>query len=210
MGVRIVVGLGNPGAAYVATRHNFGFRVVEELAKNLAAPLLARRWEAEVCEVTIDCRRNAFEGCRQRVWLVKPMTYMNRSGETLRRMRETLGEDFSVADTLVIADDINLPLGRMRFRGGGSDGGHKGLASVIAALATEDVPRLRLGVGAPPAGDEESLTRWVLEDFTAAEEEIAAEVTAVAAGAVREWLESDLAQCQNRYNGWRSERAQAV
>ncbi|MCX7934255.1 MAG: aminoacyl-tRNA hydrolase [Planctomycetota bacterium] len=208
MGARIVVGLGNPGANYAAARHNFGFRVVEALAKALAAPPFSRRWEAEVCEVEIDCSSAA--GGRRRAWLVKPMTYMNRSGETLRRMREALGEDFAVADLLVIADDINLPLGRMRFRAGGSDGGHRGLASIIAALATEDVPRLRLGVGAPAVRDDESVARWVLDKFTAAEEEIVAEVTAVAAGAVREWLVGDLAQCQNRYNGWRSERAQAV
>ena len=141
---------------------------------------------------------------------MKPMTYMNRAGDTLQRIRQEAGEDFSVRDLLVIADDVNLPLGRMRFRRGGSAGGHNGLASIIAALATEEVPRLRLGIGAPATRGDDALTRWVLSEFTAAEEKVVAEVTEVAAGAVREWLASDLVYCQNRYNGWRSERAQAV
>jgi PTH1 family peptidyl-tRNA hydrolase len=171
---RLVVGLGNPGPEYDGTRHNIGFAVTEKLAEALAC-----RWSRRG-----RGRREARGQLGEHTYvLLQPQTYMNNSGTAVRAAVEDLGGEIAL---LVICDDFHLPLGRMRCRDQGSDGGQKGLASVIAALPERAVPRLRLGIGEPPEGvDGED---YVLRPFKRGEQ---AEVRAMverAAELLRSWL----------------------
>jgi peptidyl-tRNA hydrolase, PTH1 family len=187
--MRVICGLGNPGERYRLTRHNVGFRVVD---------LLADRWgltgEGRIRDgaAQLDARRPEPEG---RVLLVKPMKYMNNSGSALRAaIRQTDVEPS--ADLLVVADDIDLPLGRLRLRRSGSAGGHNGLRSIIDSLGTEDVPRLRIGVGR--AG---TAARHVLATFRPDELELSDEMVRVGADAVERWLRDGIDEAMNAYNG---------
>ena len=156
--MQIALGLGNPGVRYASTRHNIGFMVVDHLAARCGVD-----WQHQA-DVQGQVVRVVLGG--QEVLLAKPQTYMNRSGRTaaaLCAQWEVLPED-----VLVIFDDFLLDFGRLRFRRGGSDGGHNGLASVLEALNTEAVPRLRLGIGIPPAGA--GVIDYVLEPFSPADE----------------------------------------
>jgi PTH1 family peptidyl-tRNA hydrolase len=140
---RILVGLGNPGSRYALTPHNIGFIVVDALAEGEQA-----RWRSPNSAVAVArCEIGGSD-----VLLVKPLTYMNRSGGGLLALRQM--EDFDPAELLVIVDDIALDWGRLRLRRGGSDGGHNGLKSVAESLKTQAFPRLRIGVGPVPAGED--------------------------------------------------------
>ena len=130
--LRLVAGLGNPGARFVGTRHNIGFRVVGELASRRST-----RFEREEC--------NSLVGAADGLLVVKPLTFMNRSGYALRCLLER--HDIRPTDVLVIYDEVHLPLGRLRLRRGGEPAGHRGMESIVRNLQTTDVPRLRLGVG---------------------------------------------------------------
>jgi PTH1 family peptidyl-tRNA hydrolase len=174
MPVRLVVGLGNPGPEYEDTRHNLGFVVTERLAQALEC-----RW------VQRGRTRREARGERGSAFvLLQPQTYMNNSGVAVRAALDDLGDESTL---LVVCDDFHLPLGRLRCREQGSDGGQKGLASVIAALPGRPVPRLRLGIGEPPEGVPGE--DYVLRKFKRGEQ---AEVQAMvqrAAEIVRAWLE---------------------
>ena len=136
--LRLVVGLGNPGERYRTTRHNLGFQVLDDLARTSDLSWREEnRWRASVT------RRGA-------LWLLKPLTFMNLSGESVAPFARFHRID--PAEILVVLDDLALPVGRMRLRPQGSDGGHNGLASILQHLGTRAVPRLRLGIGGPPAG----------------------------------------------------------
>ncbi len=223
--MRIIVGLGNPGTTYAATRHNAGFRVLDRLAADRAAPLPAR-WQSQVAELALP------DG---RALLVKPQTYMNRSGDAVGELWDAMEEDVPLAHLLIVTDDIHLPLGRLRFRGRGSCGGHNGLASIEQALGTDAYPRLRIGIGSAeakaqetaPSGDvpegklPDGVPSDAAEDRSAApdpvdhvlgrfhedEEPVIERAMAEAAVAVTDWIRHGLAFCQNRYNGWRVEDA---
>ena len=153
----IVVGLGNPGPTYARNRHNIGFRVAAAYREHAGFERFVREGEGELS-------RGRRRG--QPVVLVRPLTYMNLSGDLvgplLRRERAT------PADLLVVADDLYLPLGRLRLRQRGGAGGHNGLGSIIDALGSEGFGRLRIGIGSPGAA--QAHKDWVLEDFTAEEE----------------------------------------
>jgi PTH1 family peptidyl-tRNA hydrolase len=154
--VRVIVGLGNPGGEYKVSRHNAGFLVVAGLARAHRIRLAAGRG---------DFMSGTGRVAGREALLVLPLTYMNESGRAV-------GEAMAVADAppvdlLVVCDDVNLPLGRLRLRLGGSDGGHRGLRSVIGALGTDAFPRLRLGVGAPPTGSDTA--DYVLDSFSESE-----------------------------------------
>ena len=138
----VCVGLGNPGSRYAETRHNLGFMVLDALAEDLKV-----RWRAEeesyfAAEETIG---DAL------LWMIKPTTYVNRAGIAVREVMDRLS--VSLECILVVVDDANLPLGKMRLRMKGSDGGHNGLASIIDQVGSEGFPRLRLGIGMPAEGD---------------------------------------------------------
>jgi PTH1 family peptidyl-tRNA hydrolase len=151
-----VVGLGNPGSEYAGTRHNLGFLVVDELLRR--AGVRARRGAG-------DYRAALAPVAGRTVLLVKPSTYVNRSGRVVRQL--AAGRSIAAAELLVVLDDVYLPFGRLRLRPGGSAGGHNGMRSILEALGTEAVPRLRVGVGGPESGT--ALPDWVLGPFTDAE-----------------------------------------
>jgi len=179
-----VVGLGNPGPEYEGTRHNIGFDVADLLARECGAEFRKeRRWSAWVARAGD-------------LLLVKPTTYMNLSGEAVSAVARF--HRIAPAETLVVLDDIALPLGRLRLRPDGSAGGHNGLRSVLAHLGTQAVPRLRVGIGA--ATGPAPLTDHVLGRFTAAERplaEAAAKRATEAVGCIRE---RGLAAAMNLFN----------
>ncbi len=185
----MICGLGNPGDRYRWTRHNVGSRVVDLLADRLA---LTGEGRVRDGAAVLEARRPEPIG---RVLLVKPMRYMNRSGAPLRAaLRQT---DADVAeDLLVVADDIDLPLGRVRLRRSGSAGGHNGLRDIIAALGTEEFARLRIGVGR--AGEAAS---HVLATFRPDERDLATEMVAVGADAAERWLAEGIDAAMNAFNG---------
>jgi PTH1 family peptidyl-tRNA hydrolase len=181
-----IVGLGNPGPRYDGTRHNLGFRVIDVLHARRGAD----EWR-ELC-AALWARSETMD-------LVKPQTYMNRSGHAVRCLVERLG--YRPERVLVVYDDIALPLGTLRLRPGGGPGGHRGLASILAGLRTEAVPRLRLGIspiGETPAGD---LAEFVLHPFEAAERSQVERQVERAADACEAWLERGLAAAMNAFNG---------
>jgi PTH1 family peptidyl-tRNA hydrolase len=196
-GARVIVGLGNPGEEYRDTRHNLGFRVVETLARRLGVPMTEVECNSRVGRAGSGGGEGDEGGG---VVLVMPQTYMNRSGYALRCLAERHG--YEAADTLVVYDEVALPLGRLRMRPGGSPAGHRGLESVVENLRTAEVPRLRLGCagedGAPP-GDE--LVDYVLSPFGADETETAEEMIERAADACEAWIADGIEAAMNRYNG---------
>jgi len=187
--VKIVVGLGNPGKQYQDTRHNVGFAVVEALAKQLPGNL-RRSWR-------LQARIGKTERHGQPVWLVEPLTYMNNSG---RAVAAVLRAARAGADNLVVVlDDADLPVGRLRIRRSGGSGGHKGLASIISFLGTEAFTRVRIGIGHSAAG---GLIEHVLQPFSASERERMAVVIDQAAQAVLCIIDSGVEEAMNLFNGW--------
>jgi PTH1 family peptidyl-tRNA hydrolase len=186
--LKIVVGLGNPGREYEATRHNAGVRAL------LGA--------AELLDVALAPGPGPFWSGRARVAgeaavLARPTTYMNESGRAVAALAEQ--HDEAPESFLVLVDDVHLPLGRIRLRTSGGDGGHNGLASIIAHLGTEGFARLRIGVGPPPEPAE--LKRFVLEPFEPeAEAEASAQEERAARAAVT-WLREGAEAAMQAYNG---------
>lgn len=189
--MKVVVGLGNPGSQYSGTRHNVGFDVIDELARRwqLAKPQL--KFQAEL-------RDRNFGG--HKVLLVTPQTFMNRSGESVQQIvrfyqmpTETLSDSM-----VVICDDMNLPLGRLRWRASGSSGGQKGLADILLRLGSDQVPRLRLGVGRPPGQMDPA--KWVLAKFRSEEQTESELMTKLAADSVELWVKEGIASTMNRFN----------
>ncbi|HEU0051945.1 MAG TPA: aminoacyl-tRNA hydrolase [Longimicrobium sp.] len=156
-GAKVIVGLGNPGREYENTRHNVGWWLADALAEAWGLG----RWRADKQAATVTGRVEPFQ-----VRLIKPLTYMNRSGSVLLPLKRMNALDLT-KDLLVIVDDVALEPGRVRFRPGGSAGGHNGLKSVEQALGTRDYPRLRVGVGAKPPGAD--LADWVLSPMPKAD-----------------------------------------
>lgn len=187
--MKAICGLGNPGERYRHTRHNVGFRVVDLLADLWGLTGAGRvRDGAAVLEV----RREDPIG---QVLLVKPMRYMNHSGPPLRSALRQTDVDAS-SDLLVVADDIDLPLGRIRLRRSGSAGGHNGLRDIISAFGTNEFSRLRVGVGR--SGD---AVGHVLATFGPDERELATEMVRVAADAAERWLADGIEAAMNEFNG---------
>ena len=187
--MKLIVGLGNPGTTYAKTRHNIGFELVDALAKAHGIALTNRRDKAVTGRGTI---------AGQAVMLVKPQTYMNLSGDAVSAIAAK--ENIERGAILVICDDINLPPGRMRLRSSGSAGGQNGLKDLIAKLEGEDFPRLRIGVGAPPASGSEQVS-WVLSKFGPADRKLMDEVLIAAMGAAELWLSEGALAAANRFNG---------
>lgn len=186
--MKLVVGLGNPGPKYAGTRHNIGFDVLDYLA---AAPGVGRwrsRFEGLVTE--------AVEGTEQ-VLLMKPETFMNLSGRAVRAAVDFY--KLAPADLLVVCDDIALPLGKLRARARGSDGGQKGLRNIREQLGTDEYPRLRIGVGSP--GEHWDAADYVLSRFKPGERAAVDEAVAQAAQAVLLWVRQGIDGCMNRVNG---------
>ena len=186
--MKLVVGLGNPGRRYEETRHNVGFIVVGELAKKYFASGLKTRFQGETAEIVVD---------GEKILLLTPTTYMNLSGASVLAARDFY--KIPQEDLLVVCDDLNLPLAKLRMRATGSAGGQKGLEDIIRRLGTDVFARLRIGIGAPPDG--RSWPDFVLSKFT--KEEIPAMEQAVARTieAIEGWAREGVQSCMNRYNG---------
>jgi PTH1 family peptidyl-tRNA hydrolase len=188
---KVLVGLGNPGKEYENTRHNFGFMVIDELARRLGLS-----FEQEVCRSLVASSNRAID-------LVKPLTYMNRSGYALRCLVERWSYD--VSNILVIYDEIALPLGKLRLRTKGSPGGHRGMESVIENLRTAEVARLRVGVAPVDQPDLDQpdfdLAEFVLSDFGDNEMDTVKKEIDRAADACISWLDNGATQTMNQFNG---------
>lgn len=185
--MKLVVGLGNPGRKYQSTRHNVGYAVVAELAREFAIGRPKSKFRGEVVEADLH---------GQKALLLSPVTYMNRSGASVQAARDFY--KLSDEDLLVVCDDLNLPLAKLRLRPKGSSGGQKGLADVIRSLGTDEFPRLRIGIGPPPEGW--TATGYVLTRF--AKEELPEIEKAVrrAADAVVVWARQGIEPCMNQFN----------
>lgn len=185
--MKIIVGLGNPGPKYKGTRHNIGFRVVDQVAERLGAAFSREKYHGIVAEA---------KRAGQAVLLVKPLTYMNNSGLCVARAVQY--KNVELKDLLVVVDDVNLALGKLRMRLGGSAGGHNGLKSIIAHLGTDEFPRLRAGVGF--GRGEGDLAEYVLDSFIPDERAEAEALVSRAADAVLCCLESSLEEAMNKFN----------
>lgn len=185
--MKLVVGLGNPGRKYERTRHNVGFDVVAELARCHATAAPKARFQGDLQEAQIE---------GQAALLLMPQTFMNNSGASVQPVRDfyKLTND----DVLVVCDDFNLPLGKLRVRKKGSSGGQKGLDNILLRLGTDEVPRLRIGIGPPKPGWD--VADFVLSRFDEGDIPAVKEAIVRAAEAVRTWIRQGIDSCMNVYN----------
>jgi len=184
--MKIVLGIGNPGVDYAATRHNVGFMVVDALAQRWGVTGFRRRFDALTGEARVR---------GERVALLKPETFVNESGRALRRAADWYGAE--PGDVLTVVDDFNLALGTLRVRRGGSSGGHRGLESVVQHMGVSAVPRLRFGIGSEQRRHDKD---FVLSSFDVSEREAVQAGVACAADAVELWMREGIERCMNAYN----------
>ena len=185
-GVKVIVGLGNPGRQYRENRHNLGFWVVD---------LLAASWGIEVAGKKHKALYGRGRRQGQSLLLLKPQTYMNRSGESVLSAMSFY--KVLPSDMLVILDDIALPLGQLRVRSQGSAGGHNGLKDILRKLGRDDISRLRIGIGDAASGE---AVGHVLGNFAAEEKRLIDEALGVARDCVECWLEKGIQAAMTRYN----------
>ena len=187
--MKLLVGLGNPGKAYAGTPHNIGFEVLDRLAEAERASFRSS-WRFPLVSVEIEV-------AGETVLLVKPQTFMNRSGDAVAPLMRKKG--VAPADLLVLVDDVELPTGTLRMRGSGSAGNHNGLKSLIERIGTADVPRLRIGLGPVPTG--RNRVDYVLGKYPAEVRPAVTELMDRAADAARTWVGEGLARAMNTFNG---------
>jgi PTH1 family peptidyl-tRNA hydrolase len=185
--MKLVVGLGNPGSKYEGTRHNIGFELVDRLAAGGVGVKFQHKFDGLVAESEIDFHR---------ILLLKPQTFMNLSGRCVGQVLRFY--KLELTDLLVICDDLNLPLGKLRIRGAGSDGGQKGLRDITIHLGTDAFARLRIGIGERGQSD---ATDYVLSRFRSAERALIDDSLILASQAVAVWVTQGLAAAMNRFNG---------
>jgi PTH1 family peptidyl-tRNA hydrolase len=192
--ISLIVGLGNPGPKYAGTRHNIGFEIVDQLAKRFSIPLKEeRRFQGEYGA--------GFLPNRQKLHLLKPTTYMNRSGQSIRAVLDWL--KLEPGSVLVVYDDMDLPIGRLRLRLSGSAGGHNGMKSAISHLGTQDFCRMRIGIGSANKSREpdKSVVSHVLGNFSKEERLHMDEVVDVAMRALEKSLSDGVEKAMSLYNG---------
>lgn len=190
---KLIVGLGNPGPEYARGRHNAGFQVLDVLAErhDIGFDRYQKRARLGIGQVT------PAGASPQRVLLAKPMTYMNVSGESVGALAGFYR--VAPADVLVVFDDLDLPVGRIRLRPSGGSGGQKGIQSIIKALGTDEFPRLRVGIGRPPGQMDPAA--YVLQPFTPAQEKEMSFARLRAADAIEAWLSLGIDAAMNQFNG---------
>jgi peptidyl-tRNA hydrolase, PTH1 family len=185
--MKLIVGLGNPGRKYVGTRHNVGWEVLAKLADRFGVSRTQAKFQGEVVEAAIGGHK---------ALLLAPQTYMNCSGSSVRAARDFYKIENS--DLIVVCDDLNLPVAKLRFRARGSSGGQRGMEDVIRQLGTEEFARLRMGIGSPPPNwntVDYVLGRFSAEERTSIDAAVSAAVTALA-----DWAGQGVEFCMNRYN----------
>lgn len=185
--MKVIVGLGNPGSEYCATRHNVGFLAVEELGK---------RWKIEGWRSRHEALVTEYRGGAEPVLLVKPQTYMNLSGVAVGEIIRWY--KLKSEDVIAIFDDLDLPTGKLRIRPQGGSGGHKGIESLLVHLGSENFCRIRIGIGRPPAGWETA--NYVLGRFTPEETPQVAETIVKAADATEYILKHGVTKAMNVYS----------
>ncbi len=181
--MKYLVGLGNPGRRYAKSRHNFGWLVLDRIVESKNVVQQDQKWDA------LCARTDALT-------LVKPQTFMNRSGKAVRQMVEEVGAE--AKDILVIMDDLDLDFGTVRLRASGSSGGHRGLQSIIDALGSKDIPRLRLGIGPCPA--DLPPREFVLQEFTEPELSVVTRLVQHAGEAALCWARDGIEIAMSRFN----------
>ena len=193
--MKLIVGLGNPGKAYAHNRHNIGFRCINHLARLHSISIKGHQCQSQVGTGKI---------AGVEVLLAKPKTFVNLSGEAVGRLMRKYS--IPVNNLIVIYDDLDLPLGKLRLRPGGSAGGHKGINSIISAMGSEDFPRIKVGIGRPTTEDaaaitdEDVIVSHVLSDFTPQEEAAIKPAIATAAEAIHCILTEGIVAAMNKFN----------
>lgn len=185
--LKLIVGLGNPGRRYEQTRHNVGFMVAAKLAPMIGAGSVKQKFLGELVEGQLDGMKTA---------VLCPGTFMNASGQSVRQAFDFYR--LTPADVLVVCDDLNLPLAQLRIRGKGSSGGQKGLADIVRHLASEEIPRLRIGIEPAPPGW--AVPDYVLSKFRKSEAKEVEAATTQAAYAAVDWVTRGIGYCMNHYN----------
>lgn len=185
--MKLIVGLGNPGRKYDGTRHNVGWEVLNRLSRRHGGGSPRKKFQAEIVDLVME---------GEKVGLLFPQTFMNKSGASVQPARDfyKLEND----QIIVVCDDFNLPLGKLRFRPKGSCGGQKGLRDIIGRLGSDEVPRLRIGIGSPPPNWD--MADFVLSQFSGEERKQMDKAIETAADALSVWVKHNTAYCMNQYN----------
>ncbi len=185
--MKVIVGLGNPGKRYQGTRHNIGFDVLKEMASRHQAGPSQLAHEAELREINL---------CGEKTILLAPLTYMNLSGRSVGSLVRFY--KLPAEQVIIVCDDLNLPPGKLRFRASGSSGGQKGLKDIINHLGTQDIPRLRVGIGR--ADGKMDTSSYVLQKIGKAEQEEMAQAVQQAADGLEVWVKEGIEPAMNRFN----------
>ncbi|HCL90993.1 MAG TPA: aminoacyl-tRNA hydrolase [Candidatus Atribacteria bacterium] len=188
--MKIVIGLGNPGSKYEFTRHNIGFRIIDSLARDMGIEFnKVKSYYSLISRGMIN---------NHKVMLVKPQTFMNLSGRAVNRVVSYY--KIPLQDLLIVYDDLNLELGQVRIRKKGSSGGHKGIESIMQYLNSEDIPRLRIGIGNPSVNYNFDCVSYVLSNFNNDEEDKIAEVIQLSTEAIKTIIEDGFEKAMRKYN----------
>lgn len=188
--MKVVVGLGNPGLQYEFSRHNIGFRIIDNLAREIETEFKkVKSYDSLISRGKIN---------NYNLRLVKPQTYMNLSGKSVNKIVSYYRISFQ--DLLIVYDDLNLELGQIRIRKRGSAGGHKGVESIIQYLNSEDIPRLRIGIGKPSINSNFDYASYVLSNFDNNEKDKISEVIQLSTEAIKTIIEDGLEKAMRKYN----------
>jgi PTH1 family peptidyl-tRNA hydrolase len=187
--MKLIVGLGNPGKEYERTRHNAGFMVMEKIEKELNVSIDQKKFKALVCKTNVG---------GEQVLLMKPQTYMNLSGEAVQEAMKFFRID--IKDLLVIYDDMDLPIGAKRIRKTGSAGGHNGMKSMIKEVGTNEIARLRIGIGRSKEDSENKVIDFVLSNFSKQEMNILQETLDLSGNIINDLINNGLDYIMNNYN----------
>lgn len=188
--MKVVVGLGNPGLQYEFSRHNIGFRIIDNLAREIETEFKkVKSYDSLISRGKIN---------NYNLRLVKPQTYMNLSGKSVNKIVSYCRISFQ--DLLIVYDDLNLELGQIRIRKRGSAGGHKGVESIIQYLNSEDIPRLRIGIGKPSINSNFDYASYVLSNFNDNEKDKISEVIQLSTEAIKTIIEDGLEKAMRKYN----------
>lgn len=184
--MRIIVGLGNPGEKYSKTRHNFGFMVIDRFAQQIDTECNQKKFQSFFCKTTKE---------QEEIILLKPQTFMNLSGAAVKEVVDMYRCELQ--NLIVVCDDLDLPLGKIRIKRSGGYGGHRGIESIGTYLGSTNFSRLRIGIGRPAVGDPRN---YVLSTFSKEEESIVIKVIEKACQALRVWTFEGIEVCMNKFN----------